>query len=309
MKFTKIISIFLILTLAISTLARVNRRRTSTKKRSAVSAKAPARVSETNTGLNDTNGGSIYYLDRHNAQCPNGAITFFQLIRSSDRVAYRLTCLNADSVNGGETTLYTPFNDTNGNNSVNFLDRHNVACQNSQVLSSFKIERNPSNSSQIRYRYTCKAANTICCNSNSTPKMDMGDGTIFYLDRQLVGNNNSPNLAMSQFRLRTSYNPDKMWYDFTSCKIADMDAINSVKNLEGVLQQSTQGVQTALQQLNAAKSATQALQQQLQSLQNQIAQSTNTVDGAQAAFDDANKKVTQDTVNLTQARANPALVC
>ena len=149
----------------------------------------------------------------------------------------------------------------------------------------------------------------LCCNSNSTPKMDMGDGTIFYLDRQLVGNNNSPNLAMSQFRLRTSYNPDKMWYDFTSCKIADMDAINSVKNLEGVLQQSTQGVQTALQQLNAAKSATQALQQQLQSLQNQIAQSTKTVDGAQAAFDDANKKVTQDTVNLTQARANPALVC
>ena len=302
MKLITIISICLFFTLFVSTYTRRRvHRRTS----------APNTFYDSYTGWNQADGGtgSIYYLDRQNANCSSGAMSYFQLLRSGNNIRYYLSCLKSSAISDSATEKYTGFNATSGKKCVNYLDRHNVVCPNGSVISGFKLERNPSNTSQIRYRYYCKPAQTVCCNSFHSSKQDMGDKSIWYLDRQHIGMNDSKTHAMQQFRLRTSYNPDQMWYDYTMCKLMDLDAVQAVKTVEATLQASTAAAQAAAQELASAKAAKKQLEQQLQNLQSQITQTTQAVEAAQAKSDAANQKVSQDTVNLTAAKASPGLTC
>ena len=303
MKLIRFFSICLFFTLFVSTFTRrrAHSRRTS----------APNTIYDSFSGWNSADGGvgNIFYLDRQDAKCSTGAMSYFQMHRSGNNVRYYLSCLKSSAISDSATALYTGFNATSGKKCVNYLDRHNVVCPNGSVISGFKLERNPSNTSQIRYRYYCKPAQTVCCNSFHSSKQDMGDKSIWYLDRQHIGMNDSKTHAMQQFRLRTSYNPDQMWYDYTMCKLMDLDAVQAVKTVEATLQASTAAAQAAAQELASAKAAKKQLEQQLQNLQSQITQTTQAVEAAQAKSDAANQKVSQDTVNLTAAKASPGLTC
>lgn len=302
MKFAKIIGILITLTIAASVFSKA----ASRHKRSRSAFKAPAKVASSSTGFTATDGGKIFYLDRQTVSCPNGALSFFQMNRKGDNIRYNTSCINADSITGTTSVNYTQWNATSGSVCVNFLDRHNMACPNGQVLSSFKLQRN---NSQIRYQYSCIAAQTVCCKTVSGPKQDMGDRTIFYLDRQQVGTFNSKDTVLSQIKLSTSYSPDLMWYNYTQCKIADVDAINAVKNLNAAVAASTQAVSAAQNAVNSANAQAQALQQQLQSLQNSISTNAAAVKAAQDKLAAASQKLSNDQVALATANGNPALKC
>ena len=106
-----------------------------------------------NTGFNDDGGGNVVYLDRHNVDCgSDGVLSQFKLARnlpSQYRYDYKclpstkpLTCRNVSTVG----------NEDGKGNSV-YLDRHDVKCNEDEVLNQFKLYRPTGN--QINYEYKC----------------------------------------------------------------------------------------------------------------------------------------------------------
>lgn len=106
-----------------------------------------------NTGFNDDGGGNVVYLDRHNVDCgSDGVLSQFNLVRNNTsqyRYEYKclpstkpLTCRNASTV-GNE----------DGKGNAVYLDRHDVKCNEDEVLNQFKLYRPKED--QINYEYKC----------------------------------------------------------------------------------------------------------------------------------------------------------
>lgn len=213
------------------------------------------------TQYQPTSGGNIFYLDKHNVKCnaqnSGSALSYFYMDRqknSSDKMRYEFSCLQSHSIAMSldakeHHTTWGPV----GNNhsaSVNYLDRHHVNCPEGQVLRDFHLQRK---SNDIRYGYHCVHANTLCCKTETLKKHPMGDKTLFYLDRQPVGTLSSTKFAIKGFVLRTSYNPEEMWYTYEKCQIEDFDAKHDLEDVKG--------------RLVTAKSELQALELELQAAQ------------------------------------------
>lgn len=104
-----------------------------------------------NTGANDWGGGNTVYLDRHNVDCGKKPITQFRLIRpQADQLRYDYTCGNR-LTEGACRDANTGWNDES--NSSIYLDRHRVECNNNEVLTQFKLNRN--GAGKFRYDYKC----------------------------------------------------------------------------------------------------------------------------------------------------------
>lgn len=220
MKFNKILAILIITIIAAAVTSK--RRRLTTTGTSNYSI---------HTGYNDAGSGSIFYLDRHYLTCGNNALTFFELVRNpsnSGQIRYLGSCLRSSALSGSSSAKYTSWNDkaSNEKKSVNFLDRHTMNCGNGKVITGFGLRRS---GNRIRYQYGCVKADYVCCKQVSSVQEDMGDKSNYYLDRQEIGVNKATYSALQRIRLRTKYDPDRMWYEFTKCQLTDMDA----KNKEG----------------------------------------------------------------------------
>merc|ERR1740117_2666777 len=202
---------------------------------------------------------------------------------------------------------FTNYNATNGDHSVNFLDRHAMACPANNVLRNFKVERNPSKMDHIRYKYTCVAANVLCCKKSSSSKQAMGNKSSFYLDRQQIGNHKSTNTAFSALRLRSSYGPDLMWYDYSMCELMDMDAHAAMQAGQAQLKASNDGLIAA--GTVQAEAANMLVQQQMEALQAQLKQTTAALEAADAAVAAATATSTTAATSLTAAASAPGLKC
>lgn len=116
------------------------------------------------TPMNDDGGGNVIYLDRHNVQCPVGsALQYFHLDRDGTgrMLQYTYSCVPSPYL-GRCYQRQTPANDDGGGHagkvdSAIYLDRHNVACKDGEVLTQFRLARAGSDASQIMYQYTCCA--------------------------------------------------------------------------------------------------------------------------------------------------------
>ena len=107
------------------------------------------------TGFNDDGGGRVIYLDRHDVNCgDNAALAQFQLA-GSGKGTYRynyqckpskqpLTCRDV-------TTNASTWGD--GSRGMEFLDRHNVVCNDDEVLNRIHLTRPDANT--IQYQYKC----------------------------------------------------------------------------------------------------------------------------------------------------------
>lgn len=105
------------------------------------------------TELNDDGGGNIVYLDRHVIDCDKKGILGFRLDRGStkDKIRYNYICGDKDLNNLKEKN--TEFNDEVRGNSF-YLDRHDVKCDNNEILTKFQLVRDIENN-KIRYNYVC----------------------------------------------------------------------------------------------------------------------------------------------------------
>jgi hypothetical protein len=139
------------------------------------------------TNWNDAGRGSIFYLDRHDLDCGNNsAINFFHLQRLGwNQIRYFYKCIKSNNITNECSKKSTPQNDTDGNErrSVDYLDRHDIRCDDGTVIRQFKLGRN---GRQIFYEYTCCKAQVQPSVGGSSNSSDKGDRSNFYLDRQPV---------------------------------------------------------------------------------------------------------------------------
>jgi hypothetical protein len=103
------------------------------------------------TGFNDQGDGTVDFLDRHNLDCgKDSVLSQFKLARNdNNQFRFDYTCLpSKKSLTCRDVT--TPANQ--GGSTVN-LDKHNVTCNDDEVLSNFQLTR-PS-ATEIAYKYKC----------------------------------------------------------------------------------------------------------------------------------------------------------
>lgn len=105
------------------------------------------------TGFNDEGNGNLIYLDRHNVDCGiDSALTQFQLTRDGQgKYRYNYKCTSSKKpLKCRDVT--TPGNEDGGGNAV-YLDRHDLACGDDEVMNRFRLVRPTDNT--IQYQFKC----------------------------------------------------------------------------------------------------------------------------------------------------------
>lgn len=197
-----------------------------------VSKNRQYQASNLHTQYNDWGNGSVYYLDRHYVHCPdNQALSYIKFNRPTpNKINYVFTCIRSDSITLPVNVQYTEWNQTNGDYSTNFLDRHNVQCPKNFALAGFQLERNEKNSSRIRYKFECIPIQSSCCKSKQTSFNDINNNESSYLDRHAMDVRDSlNNQVITGFKLNTKYAPNQIWYTYNYCVLKDAAAVNAVK--------------------------------------------------------------------------------
>jgi hypothetical protein len=104
-----------------------------------------------NTGDNDWGEGHTVYLDRHNVDCDSKPIAQFRLVRpADDKIRYDYRCSNKPST-GPCRDANTGWNEESDQNT--YLDRHDVKCNDDEVITQFKLNRD--GQGNFRYDYKC----------------------------------------------------------------------------------------------------------------------------------------------------------
>ena len=183
---------------------------------SASAAGTPAPVpklknpTDANTGLNE-GSGQVQYLDRHILDCGDQkVINQFNLHREGNNFRYNYKCSTGGAPFTGILSKNTPDNENN-RGYVQYLDRHDVKCDDDSFLSYFRLVTGAN--STMRYDYRCsKTDKPLTCRSLSTPQNERGD--TYYLDRHNIKCEDDE--ALQRFKLET---PDgKIAYNYTCCK-------------------------------------------------------------------------------------------
>ena len=111
---------------------------------------SPANINK-DTGANDWGGGNTIFLDRHNVDCAKNPIAKFRLVRPQpNTIRYDYTC-NSKKVSGPCRDADTGWNQES--NQQIYLDRHDVKCNDNEVITKFKLNRD--GKGKFRYDYTC----------------------------------------------------------------------------------------------------------------------------------------------------------
>ena len=111
---------------------------------------SPANINK-DTGANDWGGGNSIYLDRHSVDCGKNPISKFRLVRPKpNQIRYDYTC-NSAEIKGQCRDANSGWNQESNMNI--YLDRHNVACKDTEVITQFKLNRD--GKGKFRYDYKC----------------------------------------------------------------------------------------------------------------------------------------------------------
>jgi len=116
-----------------------------------------------NSAWNNDGGGDIRYMDRHNAVCGTDQVmTQWQLQRKKRKFRFEYECCD---VNAGldKCSQHSTRRNDDGGGKVRHLDRHNVNCPASTMMTQWRLTR-PSGS-QIRFDYTC-------CSAKGAPRLE-----------------------------------------------------------------------------------------------------------------------------------------
>jgi len=116
-----------------------------------------------NSAWNNDGGGDNRYMDRHNAVCGTDQVmTQWQLQTANRKFRFEYECCDVNAGLDKCSQHSTPMND-DGGGKVRHLDRHNVNCPASTMMTQWRLTR-PSGS-QIRFDYTC-------CSAKGAPRLE-----------------------------------------------------------------------------------------------------------------------------------------
>ena len=130
--------------------------------------------------------GNIFALAYHRVYCNAGeVISSWKVERSGDYMSFRYYCLKGLSVLDEPTEFYTGWNGTSNdkNESLNFLDRHEVRCPEDSAINGFQMEQN---GNYIRFRYVCNRVKYNSMSSYTTDFVRSGTGESHGLSAQEV---------------------------------------------------------------------------------------------------------------------------
>lgn len=166
---------------------------------------------DANTGFNE-GSGQVQYLDRHILDCGDQkVINQFNLHREGNNFRYNYKCSTGGAPFTGILSKNTPDNENN-RGYVEYLDRHDVKCDDDSFLSYFRLVTGAN--STMRYDYRCsKTDKPLTCRSLSTPQDERGD--TYYLDRHNIKCKDDE--ALQRFKLETTLD-GKIAYNYTCCK-------------------------------------------------------------------------------------------
>lgn len=170
---------------------------------------------ESFTQFNDDGKGDVFFLDRHAIDCgQNSSLNYFALQRGDGTIRYNFKCIKSDNISNTCSNKETAPTDTasDSKKSANFLDRHNLICDEGQALRSFVLSRN---GNKIFYKYSCCVAKIKNCFKGKTPEADSGDFSSLYLDRQQV--DAKENNIFNSFRLVSANS--KFYYETNICTL------------------------------------------------------------------------------------------
>ena len=113
----------------------------------------PNRINEDKISREYYGTGENIYLDKHNINCNNKPITQLNLVRPyNSSLEYHYKCGSNELKDLRE--YHTEYQD-NGNGENIYLDKHNVECPSTKLLSQIHLETNRANPNLIRYQFTC----------------------------------------------------------------------------------------------------------------------------------------------------------
>jgi len=129
---------------------------------------------------------------------------------------------------------------------ANYLDRHNIQCNNDEYLSNYTLRQTPDR--KIYYEYSCCKAdmenedpsNPIITKNNTVSTTPINDTVAFqtaYLDRHWIGQqciNDSPSgdnsKLLSRIQLLAHYNPARVQYTYNCTEMKSKDQTANVRN-------------------------------------------------------------------------------
>jgi len=269
---------------------------------------SPAKATTHYTNFQESNGGEIFYLDRHAPLCKGGAISSFRLQRQGgDEMRYMYSCIHSEAIGGQTIHKQTNFGAGGGNyKEPNYLDKHNIECPAGTVLKYFRQGRDGNN---INYKYQCVKANILCCKNLATVENEMGD-QIFYIDRHHPGAWMSKSYAMQRVKLDSGYSPNRVIkYSYRMCKLRDMDAARAVEQNKYNLQTQQNDLQAASDKLEQSTQNIQQIQKQLAEITAKLNTAQEILNADQQAVEALHTSVQEAQNLLTTSEADPGLRC
>jgi hypothetical protein len=182
------------------------------------------------TQKHDWDNGKIWFLDSHKLNCPLGsAISNFKLTRpSKTQLSYKYECVTNNAISTDATLIIsksTHYDSSHGDYSTNYLDRHHVQCPKNHVLVDFKLVDGGKDDKQLQYQFKCSPATVSSCVTKTTKKTNAGSKPqTIYLEKQSVGpgfGTVGANQVLAGFQMHSKYKPNKMWYQYTLCTLAN----------------------------------------------------------------------------------------
>ncbi len=134
--------------------------------------------SEKNTSSNWNFNGNIFALGFHPVFCDaSQVLSSFRLVRDGNNMFFRFFCIRGLAILDEQFTRYTSWDGTNGKKeeSLNFLDRHELFCPEDSALNGFQMERS---GDSIRFRYNCNRVKYNSANYYTTDFVRSGLGEI-----------------------------------------------------------------------------------------------------------------------------------
>lgn len=111
------------------------------------------------TNCDTVRGRDLMYLDRHVVQCNSGeSLGSFRLTSSgcsSNLMRFEYACLTYSGWDSRQGTVgYTPCNE-GAYLTLEYMDRHNVSCNQGYALGSWQLTRSGCGNKDVRFRYAC----------------------------------------------------------------------------------------------------------------------------------------------------------
>lgn len=164
--------------------------------------------------------GNNQWLDRHDINCANGALTGFKLINlEGEKMKYKFSCLplaitNANSETINEETKFDV------NLSLNYLDRHLINCPENYALRSFVQFNNQDE--KTKYKYTCiKAKLGNCVEKISEATFASWKKGVLELEKQDIKTSDLKWKVLTKVKLNSRLDKEGFYvsYSYTECEL------------------------------------------------------------------------------------------